>query len=426
MLVAWQTITDALVSALEHKARLDTEEVAKTARAEARAQAQAAKAEAAAAKAAEEAAAKAAAEHAANAGKALRRVWLNISWTMEEAAYAYALEQKARSIRGWRFASIALVEALDAKKTHNAAMQFAWSNASLALYKAQRCSWCGSGCSAAPAHSPFEAWGAAYEKRRMDGIFAAMHNTGLAIGEAVDANLPRRHGRRLGRPRRRDHFAASTHFTRKRSRSLANAALAFGEAVQGLRKEAKAVHPRLPLAVAFGGGEARVRLDGYIAAWQNAAPPRTRPSSPASATKHSSKRGPTPPSSRPSTLTSATRPPSARGTPSARQSSTQSLKSPAATPRRRLVNASAAIDIAVKTARPADRPRNRLADLSGVPRGRTSPALPRNVRDGLGNVGVAMAATGNAYLFQLKSRSAWRNASRALVEAVRCTTARWR
>lgn len=51
----------------------------------------------------------------------MQKVWLNTAWTLEEAAYAHRLEKKARAIRGWRFASMACVEAANARIAHDAA-----------------------------------------------------------------------------------------------------------------------------------------------------------------------------------------------------------------------------------------------------------------------------------------------------------------
>jgi hypothetical protein len=64
--------------------------------------------------------------------KLMQRVWMNTAWTLEEAAYAHRLEKKARAIRGWRFASVACAEAVDAHTALAARKQIlatAWSAA---------------------------------------------------------------------------------------------------------------------------------------------------------------------------------------------------------------------------------------------------------------------------------------------------------
>jgi len=70
--------------------------------------------------------------------KGLRRAWLNAGWTLEEAAYAYALEQKSRAIRAWRSASTGIAAAVAAPIAYETSMRTAWSNAGIAIAQAHR------------------------------------------------------------------------------------------------------------------------------------------------------------------------------------------------------------------------------------------------------------------------------------------------
>lgn len=428
MLAVWQASTNAIVNAVDAMREHEAGQAEKAARAEAKARAQAAKAEAAVARAAEEAAAQAAAERTANAGKSMRRTWLNISWTLEEAVYAHALEQKARAIRDWRFASAALIEALDAKKKHDAATQFAWSNASLALHKCAevflvrqrmfRSTW---------RTLSFELGGAAYEKRRMDGVFAAMHNAGLAIDEAIDAKVYRDGMVAVWNVLISEiTFAASAQLYHEEIlRSWASAGAAFGELCRAyVKKQKRAIRAWGRLAVAFGGVvDARVRLDGYIAAWQNAG-----------AAAHEAVIA----HFRHEALVEAWANAGAffieavqacvRYQSAVRTWNTLSeaiLDGVTEKFRRDSLiaawtNAAAAIDVAVRTAI-AKQIALETAWSHLVEAFVTAAEAQRFHEMSVAawsNAVVAMAETGNAYLFQLKSRSAWRNASRALVEAI--------
>lgn len=59
----------------------------------------------------------------------LRHAWLNISWTLEEAALAYNLERKTRVIKAWAVMGPALAEAAHQKDAMDRGMRTAWRNA---------------------------------------------------------------------------------------------------------------------------------------------------------------------------------------------------------------------------------------------------------------------------------------------------------
>jgi hypothetical protein len=67
----------------------------------------------------------------------LRRAWLNIAWTLEEAAWACSLERRAIVLRAWRAASQALAEAVpfaeQAERARNARVSAGVANLTAAL-----------------------------------------------------------------------------------------------------------------------------------------------------------------------------------------------------------------------------------------------------------------------------------------------------
>ena len=77
-----------------------------------------------------------AAAEIAQGRRGMRRAWLNISWTLEEACYAHALEQKAQAITSWRNGATAIVEAVEAKEHYEAALRLYWRNTGTALFEA--------------------------------------------------------------------------------------------------------------------------------------------------------------------------------------------------------------------------------------------------------------------------------------------------
>lgn len=76
------------------------------------------------------------AAHAGTTIGSVRRAWMNIAWTLEEAGYAYKLEHNARVIRAWRFASVACYEAARKRIAYEAAVGLAWHNAAIAFGRA--------------------------------------------------------------------------------------------------------------------------------------------------------------------------------------------------------------------------------------------------------------------------------------------------
>ncbi len=129
-----------------------------------------------------------AARIAAVAARHMRKAWLNASWTLEEAAYAHAMEQRARCVRGWSFGTMGIVEAVAAQAKHRRALQQAWSNAGSALGEAHN-------TYISRLHMFQAAWGegsaqigaAVVIYQRNVRVSSGLSNFAIAIEEAVEA-----------------------------------------------------------------------------------------------------------------------------------------------------------------------------------------------------------------------------------------------
>jgi hypothetical protein len=207
--------------------------------------------------------------------KALRKAWLNVSWTMEEAAYAYALEQKSRAIRTWRLASIGIAEGAQKYAAHKRAMETAWSNAGYAFGRAHR---------AQVAHHEMlvRSWVVGSKQIRLAVItrgklFRArngMGNVALAIEEALEA--------KAYRDEMIDTWDAAVEGLI--SASEAKKYIEMMEAVWGnvafalegvcrayVRKQTRAMRAWSRLGIAFGSAcDAKREKDAATAAWLNA------------------------------------------------------------------------------------------------------------------------------------------------------------
>ena len=127
-----------------------------------------------------------------DAAKVMREAWLNAAWTLEEAAFAYALEEKSRAIRAWRFATLGIAEATEAHIAQEKAWRLAWLNAGRAIGEAHR-------ASVARRQMFEEAWSegttqiraAVHVRQRLIRVRAGLNNLSIAIEEAIEANAYR-------------------------------------------------------------------------------------------------------------------------------------------------------------------------------------------------------------------------------------------
>jgi hypothetical protein len=134
----------------------------------------------------------AAAAGSVNAAKVMRKAWLNAAWTLEEAAFAYALEAKSRAIRAWRFATLGIAEAAEEHIAREKALRLAWLNACRAIGEAHR-------VSIARRRMFEEAWSesatqiraAVLAWRRLIRARTALNNFSMAIEEALEAKAYR-------------------------------------------------------------------------------------------------------------------------------------------------------------------------------------------------------------------------------------------
>jgi hypothetical protein len=134
------------------------------------------------------------AEAATTAGTArvMRKAWLNAAWTLEEAAYAHALEQRSRAIRAWRFATLGIAEAAEAKVEREEALQRAWLNAGRAIGEAHR-------TYLSQLRMFEEAWSegstqirsAVLVRQRLIRVRTGLNNFSIAVEEAIEAQAYR-------------------------------------------------------------------------------------------------------------------------------------------------------------------------------------------------------------------------------------------
>jgi hypothetical protein len=129
---------------------------------------------------------------AAATSRVMRKAWLNAAWTLEEAAYAYALEQRSRAIRAWRFAALGITEAVEAKVEYEEALQLAWFNAGRAIGEAHR-------TYLSQLRMFEEAWSegatqiraAVLVRQRLLRVRTGLNNFSIAIEEAIEAQAYR-------------------------------------------------------------------------------------------------------------------------------------------------------------------------------------------------------------------------------------------
>ncbi len=130
---------------------------------------------------------------AAATARVMRKAWLNAAWTLEEAGYAHALEQRSRAIRAWRFAALGITEAVEAKVKYEEALQLAWFNASRAIGEAHR-------TYLSQLRMFEEAWSegatqiraAVLVRQRLIRVRTGHNNFSIAIEEAIEAQAYRR------------------------------------------------------------------------------------------------------------------------------------------------------------------------------------------------------------------------------------------
>lgn len=215
------------------------------------------------------------AAHASEKRRGLRKAWLNASWTLEEACYAHALEQKARSIRAWRFLSAALVEAAQAQEVHHAALRVCWSNAGFAIGEATRAYYM-------RLQMFQEAWSGATRELHAAVTLALL----IARQKLGAANFAAALGEALAAKAHCDELTATWHHIAheiiaacEASFARDRAVAAWGNAAEALdgvcrayvQKQKMAIRAWKQLAVAFGGAlEAKFRQDAAISAWTNA------------------------------------------------------------------------------------------------------------------------------------------------------------
>jgi hypothetical protein len=206
--------------------------------------------------------------------KIMRKAWLNAAWTLEEAAYAYVLEQKSRAIRTWRTASIAIADAASTRIAYETSMRTAWSNAGIAIGQAHRVhvthlrmlkrSW---------ATGSKQIRIAVLTRQRMIRVHTGLNNFSIALEEAFEAKAYR------------DEMVAAWDAAIDGLLSAADAkeycdgmSAAWGNvafALEGvcrayIRKQKRAIRAWGRLAKALGSAlKAKMEQDAAIAAWTN-------------------------------------------------------------------------------------------------------------------------------------------------------------
>lgn len=208
--------------------------------------------------------------------KAIQKAWLNAAWTLEEAAYAYVLEQKSRAIRAWRMASIGVAEAVAARIAYESSIRTAWSNAVIAIGQAHRAhvarlrmlqvSW---------ATGSKEIRIAVLAQQRMIRVRTGLNNFSIALERVFEAKAYR--DEMIGTwDAAIDGLlsaAAAKGYCDMMTAAWGNVAFALGSVCRAyIRKQKRAIRAWGRLATAFGSAvKAKMERDSAIAAWTNIA-----------------------------------------------------------------------------------------------------------------------------------------------------------
>jgi hypothetical protein len=206
--------------------------------------------------------------------KAMRKAWLNAAWTLEEAGYAYVLEQKSRAIRAWRAGSVAIAEAATARIAYETSMRTVWSNAGNAIGQAHR-------AHVTHLHMLERSWAtgskqiriAVLTRQRMIRVRTGLNNFSIALEEAIEAKAYRDEMMEVWDAAIDGLLSAADarEYCEMMSAAWGNVAFALeGVCRAYVRKQKRAIRAWGRLAKAFGSAfDAKVKQDAAIEAWLN-------------------------------------------------------------------------------------------------------------------------------------------------------------